>query len=371
MKFTLSQSDLVAAIDRVVAVVPPKSTLPVLANILVTASGKEISFRASDLDISVVNRVTGKVEQEGQVTIPARRFHEIARELPGDEVKVAISAEQIEIFCGPSTFKVMGMKGEEFPSPPSLEKPITFSVQSQNLQRLIRKTAYAVSTDETRGALNGVFWEVDGQQTAMVATDGHRLARLAVEGKYGVKETLSAIVPPKALGQVGKILGDFDGEVKVSLGKNYIAFELGTAQVFARLLEGPFPKYEQVIPKDNDKTMSVTRADLISAIRRVSILSDALTRQVRLHLRSGMVGLAARTADVGEANEELEVDYKADELTIGFNAVYLLDALRHMDSDSVSLSLKSPVGAGLLEEAEGAKEGEEYLCLVMPLRLAE
>jgi len=371
MKFTLTQGDLVAAIDRVVAVVPPKSTLPVLANVLVGASGKQISFRASDLDISVVNQVGGKVEEEGQVTIPARRFHEIARELPGGEVRVAVTAEQIEISCGPSVFKVMGMKGEEFPTLPSLEKPVKLSIQSQNLQRLIRKTAYAVSTDETRGALNGVYWEVEGGQTAMVATDGHRLARLAVKGKYDVKEPLSAIVPPKALGQVARILGDFDGEVKVSLGKNYMAFEMGSAKVLARILEGPFPKYEQVIPKDNDKRMVVGRSDLVAAIRRVSILSDALTRQVRLHLKSGQVGLSARTADVGEANEELQVDYSADELMIGFNAVYLLDALRHMDSESVSLSVKSPVGAGVLEEAEGAKEGEEYLCLVMPLRLAE
>jgi DNA polymerase-3 subunit beta len=371
MKFTLAQKDLVEAIDRVVAVVPPKSTLPVLANVLIEASGKAVSFRASDLDISVSNQVDADVGEEGEVTIPARRFHEIARELPGEMVQVAVKAEQIEISCGPSTFKMMGMKGEEFPNLPSLESPVDFSVASESLQRLIRKTSYSVSTDETRGALNGVLWEIESDHMAMVATDGHRLARLEVKGKFGMKKGLSAIIPPKALAQTSRILGDFDGEVKVSLGKNYIAFQMGSADVYARLLEGPFPKYQQVIPKDNDKRMVVERSGLMAAMRRVSILSDALTRQVRLHLKPGRVALGARTADVGEASEELDVDYSGEELIIGFNASYLLEALRHIDSESIAMSLKSPVGAGLVEEDKPAKDTETYLCLVMPLRLAE
>lgn len=371
MKFTLTQGNLVEALDRVVAVVPPRSTLPVLANVLVTARGNGVTFQASDMDISVVSDVESAVAEEGQVTVPAKRFYEIARELPGEEVKVSVSAEQVEISCGPSTFKVMGMKGEEFPRLPALEEPVAFSVPSGGVQRLIRKTTFAVSTDETRGALNGVFWEIENKQTAMVATDGHRLARLSIAGNFGVAKPLSAIVPPKALGQVSRIAGDFEGEVGVSLGKNYVAFKMDSAQIYARLLEGPFPKYEQVIPTDNDKHMVVDRSGFIGAMRRVSILSDALTRQVRLHLKRGQLGLSARTADVGEASEELDVEYSGDDLVVGFNAAYLLEGLRHMDSQSVTVSLKSPVSAGLIEEAEGARDGEKYMCLVMPLRLAE
>jgi DNA polymerase-3 subunit beta len=371
MKFTLTQRDLVGAVDRVVAVVPPKSTLPVLANILARAKGKAVYFQASDMDISVVSRVEAKVGEEGQVTIPGKRFHEIARELAGEEVQIAVEAEQIEISCGASTFKVMGMKGEEFPRLPSLEDPVAFQLPSSTLQRLIRKTTYSVSTDETRGALNGVFWEIEPKQMAMVATDGHRLARLNIKGDFAVAKPLSAIVPPKALGQVARIAADFEGDVSVSLGKNYITFKLDSAEVYARLIEGPFPKYQQVVPKDNDKRMTVDRPALMSAMRRVSILSDALTRQVRLRLKAGKVGLSARTADIGEATEELDVDYAGDELVIGFNASYLLDGLRHMEGQSVVVSLKTPVSAGVMEEGEGAREGEEYLCLVMPLRLAE
>ncbi|MCK4546921.1 MAG: DNA polymerase III subunit beta [Candidatus Eisenbacteria sp.] len=370
MKFTLAQKDLVQAIDTVVAVVPPKSTLPVLANVLVRAAENTVSFRASDLDISVVNQVNADVAEEGEVTIPARRFHEIARELPGQNVNVAVSAEQIEISCGASTFKLMGMKGEDFPSLPSLEEPLEFSIPAASLQRLIRKTSYAVSSDETRGALNGVFWEIEPQQMSMVATDGHRLARLVVKGKFETSDALNAIIPPKALGQIVRILGGFDGDVSVSLGKNYVAFRMASAEVHARILEGPFPKYQQVIPKDNDKRVIVQRTGLVAAMRRVAILSDALTRQVRLHLESGHMALGARAADVGEATEGIEVDYTGDELKIGFNASYLLDALRHMDGESVAMSLKGPVGAGVIEETSGL-ENEEYLCLVMPLRLAE
>jgi len=371
MKFTLTQRDLVQALDRVVAVVPPKSTLPVLANILVAAKGETVSFQASDMDISVVSRVDGAVVEEGQVTMPGKRSHEIARELSGQEVDVSVSGEQIEIACGASSFKVMGMKGEDFPRLPALENPVTLSVPSAALQRLIRKTTFSVSTDETRGALNGVFWEIEPNRMAMVATDGHRLARLSIDGKFGVPKPLSAIVPPKALAQVGRIAGDFEGDVTVSLGKNYVSFVMNSAEVYARLLEGPFPKYQQVIPTDNNKRMVVNRTALMGAMRRVSILSDALTRQVRFQLTSGQLGLGARTADVGEATEQLEVEYAGDDLVVGFNAAYLLDGLRHMDSETVSVSLKTPVSAGLVEEAGGSREGESYLCLVMPLRLAD
>lgn len=370
MRFTISREKLQEGLGAVAASIPSKTTLPVLANILVETTEKGIRLSGTDLDIAVSTEVAADVETMGAITIPAKKLTEIARELPPSPVKIAAVGEQrITLDCGRSHFKILGLPKEEFPSLPSVRFSESWRVRSGDLQKLISHTSFAVSTEESRPILNGVLWELKPDFMRMVATNGHRLAKMEVPIKSSGAPSADLIIPPKALDQIRRLF-PADEELEVARGDNHLGFRSPFTCVFTRLIEGPYPNYDQVIPKDNDRVAIADKTALVSALKRMSVIASDQTHRIRLSFNSGMLKFSVQTPDLGEATDELSVRYNGDQLDIGFNASYLLEILRYIPTDEVKITLKAPERAATIEP-EGWKDSATYLCLVMPLRLVD
>jgi DNA polymerase-3 subunit beta len=368
MKFTISRDKLQEGLQAVTAAVPAKTTLPVLANLLVETTDRGVRFSATDLDIAVSTEVSADVETPGAITIPAKKLGEIARELPPSPVKLAASGEQrVTLECGRSKFKLLGLARDEFPTFPSVRFDGSWRVKSGELQKLISHTAFAVSTEESRPILNGVLWELREQRMRMVATNGHRLARMDLPADGTASGDL--IVPPKALEQIRRLF-PAEEELEIARGENHLGFRSPFTSVFTRLVEGPYPNYEQVIPKDNDRVCLADKAALTSALKRMSVIASDQTHRIKMSFNTGMLKFSVTTPDLGEASDELPVNYNGDQLDIGFNATYLLEILRYMPTEQVRLTFKAPERAATIEP-EGWDDPAKYLCLVMPLRLMD
>ena len=370
MRFMISREKLQEGLAAVVASIPSKTTLPVLANILVETTDKGIRLSGTDLDIAVCTEVAADVETTGAITIPAKKLTEIARELPPSPVKIAAVGEQrITLDCGRSHFKILGLPKEEFPSFPVVRFSESWRIRSGDLQKLISHTSFAASTEESRPILNGVLWELKPDFMRMVATNGHRLAKMEMPIKSSGAPASDLIVPPKALDQVRRLF-PADEELEVARGDNHLGFRSPFTSVFTRLIEGPYPNYDQVIPKDNDRVAIADKTALISALKRMSVIASDQTHRIRLSFNAGMLRFSVQTPDLGEATDELPVRYNGDQLDIGFNASYLLEILRYIPTDEVRLTLKAPERAATIEP-EGWSDTATYLCLVMPLRLVD
>jgi DNA polymerase III subunit beta len=370
MRFTISREQLQEGLAAVAASVPAKTTLPVLANILVETTEKGIRLSGTDLDIAVSTEVVADVETQGAITIPAKKLSEIARELPPSPVKIAAVGEQrVTLECGRSRFKLLGLPKDEFPSFPQVRFNESWRVRSGDLQNLITHTSFAVSTEESRPILNGVLWELRPERMRMVATNGHRLAKMELPIASVGAPANDLIVPPKALDQIRRLF-PADEELEIARGDNHLGFRSPTTSVFTRLIEGPYPNYEQVIPKDNEKVCTADKAALVSALKRMSVIASDQTHRIKLSFNAGMLKFAVQTPDLGEAADELAVRYNGDPLDIGFNAAYLLEVLRYMPTDEIKLTFKAPERAATIEP-EAWSEPAQYLCLVMPLRLVD
>lgn len=370
MRLTISREKLQEGLAAVTASIPAKTTLPVLANILLETTERGIKLSGTDLDIAVSTEVAADIESPGAVTIPAKKLGEIARELPPSTVKIASVGEQrITLECGRSRFKLFGLPRDEFPTFPSVDFSNSWRIKSGDLQKLISHTAFAVSTEESRPILNGVLWELRPDRMAMVATNGHRLARMEISGELNADLSYDLIIPPKALEQVRRLF-PAEEELEVARGENHIGFRSPFTSVFSRLIEGPYPNYELVIPRDNDRTAVADKIALTSALKRMSVVASDQTHRIRLSFNSGMLKFSVQTPDLGEAQDELPIRYLGDQLDIGFNASYLLEILRYIPTDEVKLTFKAPERAATLEP-ESWSDSASYLCLVMPLRLVD
>ena len=370
MRFTISREKLQEGLAAVTAAVPAKTTLPVLSNLLVETTERGIRLSATDLDIAVSTEVSADVETPGSITIPAKKLSEIARELPPSPVKVSASGEQrVAIECGRSRFKLLGLPRDEFPSFPTVRFNESWRVKSGDLQKLISHVAFAVSTEESRPILNGVLWELREDRMRMVATNGHRLSKMELPVESSSAPPGDLIVPPKALEQI-KRLFPAEEELEIARGENHLGFRSPFTSVFTRLVEGPYPNYEQVIPKDNDRFCLCDKAALTSALKRMSVIASDQTHRIKMSFNTGMLKFSVTTPDLGEASDELPVNYNGDQLDIGFNATYLLEILRYMPTEQVRLTFKAPERAATIEP-EGWDDPAKYLCLVMPLRLMD
>ncbi len=370
MRFTISREKLQEGLTAVAASIPAKTTLPVLANILVEATDKGLRLSGTDLDIAVSTEVAADVEAAGAITIPAKKLSEIARELPPAPVRIASSGEQrVTLDCGKSHFKILGLPRDEFPSFPAVKFSDSWRIRSGDLQKLISHTAFAVSTEESRPILNGVLWELRPDSMRMVATNGHRLAKMELPIKPSGAPASDLIVPPKALEQVRRLF-PADEELEIARGESHLGFRSPFTAVYTRLIEGPYPNYEQVIPKDNNRYAIADKAALTSALKRMSVIASDQTHRIRLSFNAGILRFSVQTPDLGEANDELPVRFTGDQLDIGFNANSLLEILRYMPTEEIRLTFKAPERAATIEP-EGWSDPATYLCLVMPLRLLD
>lgn len=370
VKITVDQKDLLKSLQGIAAVVPTKTSLPILSTFLLETRGDgKVTFTANDLDVSLTQTLACETSGPGSIAIPGKKFFEIARSLPDDKVTIEVEGDRISVKCRRSRFKMTGKSADEFPKLPSQKTAVNFPIGAATLDRMINKTSYAVSTDLTRPSLCGVLWEIKKGTLGMIATDGHRLAKVELPGATENGDDKDVIVSPKALNIYRSLVGGLDS-VQVSLAENHITFDMGDTVIYSRLLEGPFPDYNQVMPKKNTRKLTVSRDELTDACRRVSILSSAITHQVKLVLEDDRLTLSVKTPDVGEAVEEVTCAYNSPKMEIGYNARYLLDILRTMESPDVSFLLDRNDNAGVVSPE---KDGEElaHQCLLMPLRLSD
>ncbi|CAN5807012.1 MAG: DNA polymerase III subunit beta [Gemmatimonadetes bacterium] len=371
MKFTITRENLQEGLAAVAGSIPTRTTLPVLANILLEAEDDAVRMSGTDLDTAVSIRIPAEVQEEGSITAPARKLQEIARELAPAPVNVTTQADAISLVSGRSKFRLNGLPKDEFPAFPGVSFDTSWKLSGRELQQMIAHVSFAASTEETRPILNGVLWQLQENEMRMVATNGHRLAKMTLPRGSRAPDgaTGDLIVHPRALDQVQKLLGGSE-EVEVARSENHLGFRGDGVQIYTRLIEGPYPNYEQVIPKDNDKTLVAEKTALNAAIRRMAIVASDQTHRIRLSLGGPMLRFAVQTPDLGEATEELPVEYDGEPLEIGFNASYLLELLRYMPSDEVRLSFKAPERAATMEPV-GNEDTPDLLCLVMPLRLLD
>ncbi|HEA26166.1 MAG TPA: DNA polymerase III subunit beta [Ectothiorhodospiraceae bacterium] len=370
MKFVLPKSRLNRYLQHILQVVPTKSTLPILTNVLVEALENKIKISATDLDVSITTTIECQVSKKGSASLPARILFDIIREVPESEISFETVGNRLEIKIPNGTFKIATVSADDFPKLPAINTKKEIKISSSDLVDMIRKVTFACSDDETRPALNGVLWQTKGERMQMVATDGHRLARMAVANPKLQGLNDDVIVPPKVLNLLPKLMLDTDSEVGIIFGENNLVFNLGDIILTSRLIEGPYPNFEQVIPTVNDKKLVVAKEDLAGALRRVSILSNALTHQVKFSAKAGGLTLSTTNADMGgEGKEKLECDYSGEPIEMGYNANYISDILGKIEGDEVIVELSTPVAAGVIYSPN--LPSEDYLCLIMPLRIVE
>lgn len=367
MRLSITREQLERGLSGVATAIPSRTTLPVLSNILLQADGEALRLSGTDLDLAVSVSVPAEVSGEGAVTVPAKKLVEITRELAEAPVHISAEGDQVRIECGKSRFKLYGLPEDEFPAFPEVDFAESWRMTAAGLQELISCTSFAASSEESRPILNGVLWQVRKERTAMVATNGHRLAKMQWELEGTEAPEADLIVPPKALHQVERLYGPED-ELEIARSENHLAFRSADRLVYTRLIEGPYPNYEQVIPKDNDKEAVANRAAFEAAVRRMAVVASDQTHRVRLTLGDGVVRFRVQTPDLGEGEDELAVDYEGEALEIGFNATYLLEVFRHMPDEDVRMTFKAPERAATFEPASGEPD---YMCLVMPLRLLD
>ncbi len=376
MKFEIQQEDLQKALDVIANVVPTKTTLPILTCILMEVGDDRLTLSATNLDISITTG-TDKVmvKDDGKVAIPAVKFVPFVRTLRPGSVVISQKGKQIQLVSGKARMTENTMNVEEYPALKELKEKKGLDVEAAILIDMINETSYSVSKDETRPALMGILWEVRPESLTLVATDAHRLARSGRTMEWDVGDR-EMIVDTAGLRHLPRIVGSLDqeeaasGNITIFMGENQLSFRAGPTILHCRLLEGPFPDYNAVIPQDNDKFITLDKADFAQTIRRVSITADRITSQIKLGIENGRMELSARGTEGSQSEDEIPVSYDGEALEIGFNFVYLQDILKNIKTSSIMLSLKDSQSAALIKPL--TEDGEEtgVLCLLMPLRLA-
>jgi len=369
MKITLAQDRLVEGLQSLIGVVPNKSTFPILSNILLDAQDKKLSLSATDLEIAAVTQVEAKVQSPGAITVPARQFTEIVRQLPALPVELEVNENRVSIRCDRSRFNIVGLPKDDYPKMPELKKDKGFKLSGSLLSTIIKKTIFAVANDTSRPALCGVLFQMNCDSLKVVTTDGRRLA-LFETMISPVSHKSELLLSPKGLNIINRMIGGEDKEISVQFDESYSKFSFDGTTVFARHIEGTYPDYEKVIPNNNKKVLTVNVENFTAAVKRVAILSDTFTYQIKLSLKADSVDLSSQTVDIGEARETMAATYQGDDMDIGYNASYLLDILKNIDSEELNMYLNTPLSAGLVKPA---KQPEEYKLtyLIMPLRLPE
>jgi len=359
------------ALQRVSSVVPQKPTLPVLANYLLTASDGRLTVSGTDMDMAITTTIECEVEGEGAVTVNAKRFYSIVRELPEGQVSIDVSGEKVTVEFSGGSASIMGMSAADYPQ---VRNEITGNevvLSGNDLIEMVDKTIFSVATERTRVALTGVYWRVSKEETMMVATDGHRLSLFEKKTGNENDQLTEAIVPPKVLTQASRIVSQDNEMAKVIFGDGSILFDFADTRVYSKLIDGPYPDFRNVIPENNTKHVFVSRGDFEAAVRRVSQVSSSITHQIRLSVAPNSMEISTSNADIGgEAREKLVANYEGDPITAGFNSQFLLDILRKIETDEVVIELELATSACLIKPVTKEDRGEN-LYLIMPLRLNE
>ena len=366
MHIKVLRDDLLNGVGPIQAVVETKRSLPILSHLLLETSPSYLSLFGTDLDIGVRKRVPGQVLKEGSITLAARKLYEIVRELPATSVDLIVDAElTATITCGSSEFRIKGLSRDDFPLMREPKKR-GIVLDRRLFRDMIRRTLFAVSSDQTRYTLNGILFRVTPTDVRMVATDGHRLAM--INSDYDVikdSSPMDAIIPRKAAAETLKLLREEPGEVEIEISENHLLLQTDDTLTDARLIEGQFPNYEQVIPANATKEVTVNREAFLAGLRRTSTVLGERALPTTMKLTPGRLLLSCVNLDLGEARERLDVEYQHEEMSVGFNARYILDFLGVLTTEQVTIRLQDPLSPALF----AGKDDKRYACVIMPMRI--
>ncbi|MFC4995156.1 DNA polymerase III subunit beta [Rubritalea tangerina] len=363
MKFTISKQSFLDALQQVQHVVSNRTTLPILSNVLIEAQGSELKLTTTDLDVGVSGTVMADVEKEGATTLPAKRLVSIIRELPAENVEISIDSKNYaSIKSGPSFFKIIGLGEDEFPPLPKFEDAKEYKMPQDVLLDSLKKTSYAISTDETRYVLNGIYTSFKDGKITLVATDGRRLAMVENDLEFPSSHEADVIIPSKAVQELQRLLSD-KGDVIIKLTDSQVAFEINGSLLVSKLIEGNYPNYRQVIPNNTSERIQVSRDAFLETVRRVSLIASDKSNSVKLAFGANSIDVMANTQDIGEATERIDVTYAGAEFAIAFNPDFLMAPLKNLDTDDVYLDLIDEMSPGVIR-IDGS-----FLYVIMPMRV--
>jgi DNA polymerase-3 subunit beta len=372
MELVVRKTDLLRELQLFQGIVERKNTIPILANVLIEATGDEVKLLATDLEVGLRSRFNASVTKGGALTLPAKKLYEIIKALPETDVRIEEDRNGVKVAADRFDSRMQTLPREDFPSLPESTGAASATLPRDVLKQMVAKTQFAITGEDTRYFLNGALFILRPESMSLVATDGHRLALITVprekgKGKARADEEVRKILPRKTLLELGRLLAEGEGDIQYEAGENHLFFDIGGRLLISRMIDGQFPAFERVIPKNNDKQVEFDRDRLTSAVKRVALLSNERSRAVKFQIDQGKVEIASSSPEFGEAKEVLTVDYAGTPVTICFNAQYVLDFLSVIETDSVSLDFKDEMSQAVMKPV-GA-DGYEYTYVIMPMRV--
>ena len=369
MNFTIDRNTLLKPLSHVYSVVERRNTIPILSNVLIETSSSKVSFTATDMDMDIVEETSCIVSSQGKATLVAHTLHDIVRKLPdGSEIKIELIDLNVEVSAGKSKFILPTLPVDDYPIMTNVEKGHEFNVQSIDLANLIDNTKFAISSEETRYYLNGIFLHIpdaNKEKLRAVATDGHRLAQAEIPIPEGAQDMPGIILPKKAVGEIRKLTESTDGKIKIIISNSKAKFIFPNSILTTKLIEGSFPDYQRVIPKENLNKLVVSNIQFSRAIDRVSTVSIEKSRAVKLSLNNNLLSLNVNSHDLGDASEDLEIDYNYESIDIGFNSKYLLDIASQVQGKEIEILLSDSASPALITDPD--QDG--VIFVLMPMRV--
>ncbi len=376
MKILVDRDSLLEGLQKISNIVPQKPTLPVLSNFLLKSTDGRLYISGTDMDISITTSIECNVAEEGTITVNAKRLLEIIRELPPGDIEIKVDKDSITVTFKSGHFSIMGIPSTDYPVLRDSIDGSVVNISGKDFVEMVDKTSFSVSKDRTRLALTGVYWKVSKEEMLMVSTDGHRLSLFGRNMNIDIEGSTEVIIPPKSLNQASQIISGGTDIEKIVFGEGAILFDFGTTIIFSKLIEGPYPNFRQVIPFNNSKKVYISTEELFAAVRRVSVLSNSITHQIRISISPGNMELSTKNDDIGgESIETLNVRYDGENMNAGYNAVFLNEILKKIETEEVVLELETPTTACIIkpvgQQNKGGDKPDEYIYLIMPLRLSD
>jgi len=374
MKFTINRDHFTNGLSQVLNVVGTRATMPILSNALIEAADGVVSLTTTNLDMSIRCRIKADVQETGGITLPVRKLALIVSDLPSLEVQVEATAQQARIVSGTAAFRVMGISSDEFPPLPTFADKHSFVLQQEDLSTMLKNVSYAQSTDESRYIMNGVFFNFADNKLTLAATDGRRLAVMSKELPVSEENVGSLILPARTVGEIMRLCGNSQ-TVRIAFNDRQVAFEIASGEegsdkgftdsiyLVSKVVEGNYPNYRQVVPKETDQHLIINRETLLGSVRRASRVTSDKNNSVKVDVKAGLLEITGSSPDIGESKVSVNVDYTGPEVVVAFNPQYMMDPLKALTRDEVIFEFKDELSPGVIRTPDG------FLCVIMPLRI--